>query len=451
MVYIGVLIRAVFDMSDRAALFLSLKNIIYQTLPINKGEKMISKIQFIRNALAVIVAAALLLPALSSAEKIEQARLDAIAADLQSRVDEGKLAGVVALVAKDGEIQMNQAFGYRDLENKVPMTTDSIFRIFSMTKPIAGTALMTLYDEGKFQLSDPVEKYIPQFKGMQVFKSAKEDGSFETVPSDHPMTIQELMSHTGGLVYVPPLSRGPVASAYLKSGILSSNTTLKDMVDALHDIPLNHQPGSQWVYSISVDVQGYLVEVLSGQSFDKYLQEKIFNPLGMKDTAFFVEPAKANLLSRRYRPGPDGKLISSANGQFLKETSFFSGGGGLTSTAADYMRFAQMHLNKGELDGKRILSEEAIDIMRSNLLPDNIENIGAFYPGNVFGVDFAVVNDAEKASAPVGTHWWWGIAGTWFWIDPVENIIFIGMIQNDDFYYSMQTQNKIKQLMYKPL
>jgi len=413
---------------------------------------MISKIQFIRNVLALVVAIAFLLPVFANAEKIEQARLDAIAADLQARVDDGKLAGVVVLVAKDGEVQMNKAFGYRDLENKVPMTTDSIFRIFSMTKPVAGTALMMLYDQGKFQLSDPVEKYIPQFKGMQVFKGVKKDGSFETVPSDHPMTIQELMSHTGGLVYVPPLSRGPVASAYIKAGILGRNTALKDMADALQNIPLNHQPGSQWVYSISVDVQGYLVEVLSGQSFDVYLQEKIFNPLGMKDTAFFVEPAKANLLARRYRPGPDGKLISNVNGPFLSETSFFSGGGGLTSTAADYMRFAQMHLNKGVLDGKRIISEKAAEIMRTNKLPDNIPNIGAFYPGNQFGVDFAIVDDSVKADGvPVGSFWWWGIAGTWFWIDPVENVIFIGMIQHDDLMYARQVHSKTRNLIYNPL
>ncbi|MGH1470571.1 MAG: serine hydrolase domain-containing protein [Cellvibrionaceae bacterium] len=413
---------------------------------------MYSKTQLMRALLALAATAIILVPSFASAEKIEKARLDAIAADLQARVDDGKLAGVVALVAKDGEVQMNQAFGYRDLENKVPMTTDSIFRIFSMTKPVAGTALMMLFDEGKFQLSDPVEKYIPEFKGMQVYKGVKEDGSFDAVPSEHPMTIRELMSHTGGLVYVPPLSAGPVAMAYAKAGILGRNTTLKGMISELGKIPLNHQPGSQWVYSISVDVQGYLVEVLSGQSFDTFLRERIFKPLGMKDTAFFVEPAKADLLARRYRPGKDRKLVSGANGPFLQETSFFSGGGGLTSTAADYLRFAQMHLNKGELDGKRILSEKSAEIMRTNQLPDNIDNIGPFYPGNQFGVDFAVVNDSKKADGmPVGSFWWWGIAGTWFWIDPVENVIFIGMIQHDDLMYARQVHSKTRNLIYNPL
>ncbi|GAB1265694.1 serine hydrolase domain-containing protein [Aurantivibrio infirmus] len=404
----------------------------------------------LRNALLLITTLGVLSSSLLSAAEIEQARLDAVAKEMQARIDANKLSGAVTMVAKDGKVQMFQAYGYQDIENKIAMKTDSIFRIFSMTKPIVGTALMTLHDQGKFKLSDPVEKYIPEFKNARVFKSKNEDGSFETVAADHAMTIQELVSHTGGLTYMPPLSAGPIPTAYINAKILDRNVPLNEMIPTLAKIPLNHQPGSQWVYSVSVDVQGYLIEVLSGQTLDVYLQEKIFDPLGMKDTSFYVAPEKADRFARKYMP-KDGKLISTEDGSFLEKPAFFSGGGGLTGTASDYMRFTQMHLNKGELDGKRILSEEAIDIMRSNLLPDNIENIGAFYPGNVFGVDFAVVNDAEKASAPVGTHWWWGIAGTWFWIDPVENIIFIGMIQNDDFYYSMQTQNKIKQLMYKPL
>ena len=384
---------------------------------------------------------------------IEQGRLDAIAADLQGRVDAGKLSGVVAMVTKDGEIQMNQAFGYQNVEDKVPMSTDTIFRIFSMTKPVTGTALMILYDEGKFQLSDPVEKHLPQLAGMTVFKSQNEDGSFETEPANHAMTIRELMSHTGGLLYTPPLSRGPVAAAYSKAGINNlPNYTLAESIPALGEIPLGHQPGTQWVYSISVDVQGYLVEVLSGQSFDVFLQERIFGPLGMVDTSFYVAADKAERLARQYRPGADGKLTRTDRGSFLNEPKFFSGGGGLTSTASDYMKFAQMQLNGGSLNGSRILSEEAVQIMRSNQLPDAVENIGQLYPGNVFGVDFAIVNDSEKYNgAPVGTHWWWGIAGTWFWIDPVENIVFVGMIQNDDILYSLEVHAAMRELIYNPL
>lgn len=402
--------------------------------------------------LALIALTFLSVTSFALADGIETKRLDAVSAAMKSAVDEGKLAGIVTLVAKNGEVQLFEAQGYRDLENKTAMTKDTIFRIFSMTKPVAGTALMMLYDEGKFKLDDPVAMYIPEFKDMKVASGVNENGAFETVAADHPMTIRELMSHTGGLVYTPALSRGPVAEAYGKVDVLDRQSSLKEMAQKLGDIPLNHQPGTQWVYSVSVDVQGYLVEVLSGQSFDVFLQERIFAPLGMKDTAFYVSPDKADRLSRSYVPGEGGKLTSRPNGEFLEKPTLFSGGGGLTSTASDYLKFAKMHLNNGALDGVRILSKQAAKLMHTNQLPDGIENIGPFYPGNSFGLDFAVVNDSKAAGGvPEGSYWWWGIAGTWFWIDPVEDIIFIGMIQNSDLMYARQLQAKSKALIYNPL
>lgn len=386
----------------------------------------------------------------ASAEAIDPARLQAVSAAMKNAVDQGKLAGIVTLVAKDGEVQLLEAHGYRDLENQKPMTKDSIFRIFSMTKPIAGTALMTLWDQGKFKLNDPVAKYIPEFQDLKVADGVDENGNFKTVEADHPMTIRELMSHTGGLVYVPPLSRGPVADAYAKANVLDRNSTLKDMAQKLGKIPLNHQPGTRWVYSVSVDVQGYLVEVLSGKPFDVYLRETIFEPLGMKDTAFYVAPEKADRLSRAYAPDEGGKLVSAPNGEFLEKPKLFSGGGGLTSTASDYLKFTQMHLNNGELNGVRIISEKAAKLMHQNQLPEPVENIGPFYPGNVFGLDFAVVNDSKAAGGvPEGSYWWWGIAGTWFWIDPVNDIIFIGMIQNRDLMYARQLQALSRAALYQ--
>lgn len=382
---------------------------------------------------------------------IERSRLNAIAADLQARIDDRKLSGAVVLVAQDGEVQMRRALGNQNVEDQVPMSPDTIFRIFSMTKPITGTALMILYDEGRFQLDDPVEKYLPELAGMEVLVSQTEDGRLVTEAADHPMTIRELMSHTGGLVYTPPLSSGPIAEAYSKVGIMDlPGTTLAESIPALGDIPLAYQPGTQWVYSISVDVQGYLVEVLSGQSFDEFLKQRIFDPLGMADTGFFVPEDKASRLARQYVPTREGELRRTDNGSFLQPPRFLSGGGGLTSTAADYLRFAQMHLNGGELNGTRILSEQAVQIMRSNHLPDAVANIGQLYPGNVFGVDFAVVDQPELFNgAPKGTHWWWGIAGSWFWIDPVENIVFIGMIQNDDIFYSLQVHAAMREILYR--
>ena len=411
---------------------------------------LLSKMRLVVPAVALFFSAQIL-------ADVEQARLDAVAADLKARIDEGKLSGAVVMVAQDGEVLMNEAMGYQNVEDQVPMSKDTIFRIFSMTKPVTGTALMMLWDEGKFQLDDPVEMHLPELAGMQVFVEQNEDGSWVTEPADHPMTVRELMSHTGGLVYTPPLSQGPVAEAYAKAGIMNlTGATLAESMPALKDIPLSYQPGSQWVYSISVDVQGYMVERLSGMRFGEFLETRIFQPLGMVDTGFSVKPENAARLSRQYAPNNDGTLRRTdnrpglANFDFLSPPKFESGGGGLTSTAADYMRFVQMHLGGGELNGVRILSEAAVAQMRANQLPEAVANIGQLYPGNVFGLDFAIVENSDSyQGASEGTHWWWGIAGSWFWIDPVENIGFIGMIQNDDILYSLQVHAAARASIYQ--
>ena len=411
---------------------------------------LLSKMRLVVPAVALFFSAQIL-------ADVEQARLDAVAADLQARIDDGKLSGAVVMVAQDGEVLMHEAMGYQNVEDQVPMSKDTIFRIFSMTKPVTGTALMMLWDEGKFQLDDPVEMHLPELAGMQVFVEQNEDGSWVTEPADHPMTVRELMSHTGGLVYTPPLSQGPVAEAYAKAGIMNlTGATLAESMPALKDIPLSYQPGSQWVYSISVDVQGYMVERLSGMRFGEFLETRIFQPLGMVDTGFSVKPENAARLSRQYAPNNDGTLRRTdnrpglANFDFLSPPKFESGGGGLTSTAADYMRFVQMHLGGGELNGVRILSEAAVAQMRANQLPEAVANIGQLYPGNVFGLDFAIVENSDSyQGASEGTHWWWGIAGSWFWIDPVENIGFIGMIQNDDILYSLQVHAAARAAIYR--
>lgn len=411
---------------------------------------LLSKMRLVVPAVALFFSAQIL-------ADVEQARLDAVAADLQARIDEGKLSGAVVMVAQDGEVLMHEAMGYQNVEDQVPMSKDTIFRIFSMTKPVTGTALMMLWDEGKFQLDDPVEMHLPELAGMQVFVEQNEDGSWVTEPADHPMTVRELMSHTGGLVYTPPLSQGPVAEAYAKAGIMNlTGATLAESMPALKDIPLSYQPGSQWVYSISVDVQGYMVERLSGMRFGEFLETRIFQSLGMVDTGFSVKPENTARLSRQYAPNNDGTLRRTdnrpglANFDFLSPPKFESGGGGLTSTAADYMRFVQMHLGGGELNGVRILSEAAVAQMRANQLPEAVANIGQLYPGNVFGLDFAIVENSDSyQGASEGTHWWWGIAGSWFWIDPVENIGFIGMIQNDDILYSLQVHAAARAAIYQ--
>jgi CubicO group peptidase (beta-lactamase class C family) len=378
-----------------------------------------------------------------------------LSAAMQEMVDQGELAGVVTVVARHGKIVQFETFGKQDLDAGVPMSKDTIFRIYSMTKPIAGVALMTLYDEGKFELDDPVEKYIPELAGLKVAKADGPDGSPEVEDAHHPMTIRELMSHTGGLTY-GFFSRSQVDTLYQKANILDRNSTLKEFVDKLAKIPLRQQPGTQWHYSVSVDVQGYLVEVLSGKSFDAFLRERIFEPLGMKDTAFHVSEDKAARFSPLYVPDKDGKLVSQGKDEFHTAPKFFSGGGGLVSTAMDYTRFAQMLLNGGELGGKRILKPETVALMHQNHLPESIKEINPMIanPGNVFGLDFAVVaNPDGTADHPLakGEFWWYGVGGTWFGINPTQDLIVVGMIQNRGGGAARKARLTSKKLAYEAI
>ena len=390
------------------------------------------------------------------AAELSDTSLRALTEVLQTRVDEKKLSGAVLSVAQNGETKMITTMGYQNIEDQLPMQEDTIFRIYSMTKPVTGTALMILYDEGKFSLDDPIEMHLPQLRGMKVAASYNEDQTWNTTPIESSVTIRQLMSHTGGFAYFPPLSNGPIAEAYVSAGISgASDKTLAQSMPMLRDIPLLNQPGEKWVYSISVDIQGFLVERLSGQKLDVFMKERIFDPLGMEDTAFYVAEEKQDRLSRMYFPRA-GELIRTDNssstlgGSFVEKPQFLSGGGGLTSTVGDYMKFAQMQLNLGALNGTRILSEEAANLMRSNQLPNSISEIGRPYPGNQFGLDFAIVEDPNAfQGASKGTFWWWGIAGSWFWIDPQEEIVLIGMIQNNDIGLSLQIQRAARAAIYQ--
>ncbi|MGB4248126.1 MAG: serine hydrolase domain-containing protein [Pseudohongiellaceae bacterium] len=377
---------------------------------------------------------------------ISSSGLAAFNAGMHAEVDKGNLAGIVTMVAREGKLVQLDSYGYQDLENQVPMADDTIFRIFSMTKPVTGVALMILLEEGKFSLDDPVEKFIPEFTNLKVAKEDGPNGIPITEEPHHKMTMRELMSHTGGLTY-GAFSRSQVDTMYGQANVLDGNGTLKDMIDKLAQIPLRQQPGTLWHYSVSVDVQGYVVEVLSGQSFDDFLQERIFAPLGMVDTRFYVGQEKADRFSREYTSGPNG-LSSPENEAFIEPTPFLSGGGGLTSTASDYMKFAQMLGNGGELNGVRIISQESVDQMRANQLPGGMTEIPG-YAGNAFGLDFAVVMDPSKnGGMSEGSYWWWGIAGSWFWVDPVEDLVFVGMIQNRNLGYARQLQLMSKELLY---
>ena len=364
---------------------------------------------------------------------MDSGRLSRLTDAMQGLVDEGRLAGVVTAVARHGKIVHFESAGWRDMEAGAPMTNDALFRIYSMTKPITGVALMMLYDEGKFRLSDPVEMYIPELSDLQVAAGTDDNGELITEPADHPMTVRELMAHTGGLTY-GIFSGSEVDSMYVEADLLNSGITLKEMVTRLGAIPLRQQPGSMWHYSVAVDVQGYLVEVLSGQAFDDFLDERLFGPLGMNDTDFYVPAEKAERFAQIYTYDEEGNLAPSemfgAANDYMVDPALKSGGGGLVSSTMDYLKFTQMMLNGGELNGVRILSPLTVDLMHRNQLPrgmpDNI--FGA--PGTVFGLDFAVVTDpVEAESFSAGEYYWGGAAGTWFWIDPVEDLIVVGMIQ----------------------
>jgi len=291
---------------------------------------------------------------------------------------------------------------------------------------------MIFYEEGKFNLSDPVEKYIPEFENLQVYAGEDENGELIKEPQNHKMTIRELMSHTGGLSY-GIFSQSRVDELYREADILASDQSMDDFIDKLAAIPLRQQPGSQWHYSVAVDVQGALVERLSGEKFGDFLDERIFEPLGMTDTDFYVPEEKVNRFAQVYGYTEQGELVAQEGfpgADYLVDPNFQSGGGGLVGTAMDYLRFSQMLLNGGELDGVRILAPLTVDLMHRDQTPKDMSDSILGAGGTSFGLDFAIIDDpVEAESYSKGEYYWGGAAGTWFWIDPVEDLVFVGMIQ----------------------
>jgi len=353
-------------------------------------------------------------------------RLARLPLGMQTLVDQGRIAGVVTMVARHGKIVEFAAAGKRDIAANAPMQRDDIFRIYSMTKPITGVAMMMLFEEGKWQLNDPVSKYIPEFADLKVFAL---DAAGNAIAADplHPVTMRELMSHTGGFTY-GFFSNTPVDKLQREADVLDINITLNEMIKRIAKLPLNAQPGSEWHYSISVDIQGYLVQKLSGMPFEEFLQNRLFKPLHMVDTGFYVPKEKLNRLAAFYSYGKLQVTRGGLEHDFTAKPTLASGGGGLVSTASDYMRFCQMLLNGGQLDGVRLLSPRTVELMRTNVLAPNMTTLS---PGAGFGLDFAVYTDVMAAGGYYGkgSYYWGGAAGTWFWIDPANDLIVVGMIQ----------------------
>ena len=418
---------------------------------------------------------------------LSEERLKRLEKIMHQFVDQGKLAGVQTAIIRNGKLGHYDTYGYADIKSKAPLKDDSIFRIYSMTKPIVSVALMMLYEEGKFLLDDPVHKYIPEFKNLKVYKPLLPNKFFSSKKWNiwpinkirmvqkvkKPMLMIDLLRHTSGLGY----GWGPntyVDRKYRKSKILDRKDT-KEFISELSDIPLYHDPGTGWRYGVSTDVCGYLVEILSGHSLDEFLASKIFRPLNMIDTHFQLPNDKINRFTSNYINNipkrlrklaklfgvsfnPDGELMTvdhADSSEFTENVTFFSGGGGLVSTTKDYLQFCKMILNKGELNGVRILGPKTVEIMIEDHLKF-IPNIGGPMTlpnnGTSFGLGFSVVKNtaANEVIGSVGTHSWGGMAGTFFGIDPKEDLIFILMIQLIDFD-NLNISKRFQTLVYQSI
>ena len=360
---------------------------------------------------------------------------------VQGQIDAGNIPGAITLVARHGRIVHVHPMGLKDIASGEPSRVDGLYRIFSMTKPVTAVAMMILYDEGRWHPDDPIERHLPEFAGLKVFAGPAEDGMILLEDPDHPPTLRELFTHTAGLSYGTALSdpNDPVDTAYRNAKIWEAED-LSDMMARLALMPLAYQPGSSWRYSVGMDVQGAIVERLSGQSLAAFMRERIFAPLGMVDTGFYTSPEEADRLATLYFKTGEMPLTQIANPlrkDHDSEPALAMGGGGLVSTIGDYARFAQMLLNKGELGGARIISAEAATLMMSNHLPDALMQHGflaghqRIRPGFGFGFNGIVFTDPALAGVPVGTgtYHWDGAAGTWFWVDPANDLLFVGMTQ----------------------
>ena len=364
-------------------------------------------------------------------------RLKRLHGVMQQTIDKKQIAGMATLLARHGKIVDYQVYGQRDSASGAPMTKDTIFRDYSMTKPVTGAAMMILYEQGKWLPNDPISKFIPEFAHLKVFNGLDADGKMILVDPEHPPTMHELLSHTAGFTY-GFFGDSPVDVMYRDQKVVQS-ANLQEMIDKLAKIPLVYQPGRKWVYSVSMDIEGYIVEKLSGKPLPEFFNTEIFTPLGMKDAGFYVPAEKRSRFAALYDANKQDGLdldAGSATG-YSAQPTMASGGGGMVSTIEDYYRFAQMMADGGELNGKRILAPASVKLMTTNHLSQSLLagdfGIGSqqMRPGFGYGYNCAVEYDPQEANLPdgKGTFLWDGAAGTWFWIDPTNDIVFIGMIQ----------------------
>ena len=383
---------------------------------------------------------------------VSSERLSDMREHLQRLIDNGTFAGFQVVVARNGKIVMHENFGLSDVTGNDPIDDDSLFRIFSMTKPIVATAMMILFEEGKYSLQDPIAKFIPEFADLKVFAGLDDDGNVRTEAPVRPPTVHDLFQHTAGFTY-GIFGDTPVDQLYRESEVLNARGTLVEFIGKLATLPLLHQPGTAYHYSVASDIQGYLIEVLSGMPAEQFIRARIFEPLNMDETVSWVPPERADRLATIHTYDENGKLVvydePSSNTRLselaLREPTAFSGGGQLVSTGDDYWRFAQMLANEGELDNERILSPLTVRLMMSNRLPDTIPN-RRLSPGWGYGFNLGVVADATLTAYPTsnGEVRHGGLATTVFTVDPKENLVIVFLSQ-----HLPTTNEKVDDLLHR--
>ena len=393
-------------------------------------------------------------PGTPASVQVSAERLNRIDSMIIQSIEDKWIAGAVGFIARDGRIIYNRAFGESDLENGTPMQTDAIFRIASQTKAIASIGLMMLFEEGKFLLDDPVSKYIPEFANPQVIdKYNPADTSFTTVPASREITIRDLFTHTSGIDYAgigSPMMNAVYSKAGIMGGFGNDRITIGDDIRLLGKQPLVHQPGERFTYGLNVDVIGYLVEILSGQKLDQFLKTRLFDPLGMEDTWFYLPEDKHQRLvkvntedqNRTVVPMPDQEIVNYP----LTNGVYFSGGAGLSSTTKDYAIFLQMLLNKGVYKGKRLLASRTVELITSNQIGDL--NVGK----DKFGLGFEITTEAGQAVLGIseGSFAWGGYFGTTYWADPEERLVCLLFMQQVPLSHG-EIQNKFKAMVYQAL
>jgi len=384
-------------------------------------------------------------------------RLQRINDVMQQYIDSSQISGGITVVSRRGRIAHFEAQGLMDIESKTPMRKDAIFRLASMTKPVTGVAILMLMEEGKLRLTDPVSRFIPEFKTMKVAmakplppgpsgpqRQPPREPDIYTVPADREITIRDLMTHTSGLA-----SGGWGTAEANRIAARKTNDHLAHHIPQLGGVPLDFQPGSQWRYSAlaGIDTLGRIVEVISGQTFDQYLKQHIFDPLGMKDTTFVPGADGLNRAVTLYRRGPKGNLERTETPDWLATKTLFSGGGGLWSTAEDYMQFAEMLVNGGVLNGTRLLSPRTVDLMGTNHVADLYTGVGQRLQGMGFGLTVEVVLDSVAAGRREsnGSFGWDGAFGTHFWVDRKEQLVGLLMIQEPVGQLSRDFENAVMQ------